>query len=257
MKKLFLLIIVSVATLNGFAQRSGFDKLDEWTKVWKEGQQTYFGYPVNQQSALQEFYEWYVSTGMDRVNLNNAGDPMTDKPWNMSTQAFEREVIEFFTPLYGFDKDNVWGIVTHSGTDGNNHGIYFGANDLYNRTGKQAVVYVSDEAHYSNMRLCDLQNLEVKLIKSDPMGRMIPEELEAALDTTRPALMVYAMGSTFKGAIDDMKALNEVLARHPNMAVYRHVDAALFGGELAHVVVMQHVTKEKIDGFIRELKGEN
>lgn len=129
MKKLFLLIIVSVATLNGFAQRSGFDKLDEWTKVWKEGQQTYFGYPVNQQSALQEFYEWYVSTGMDRVNLNNAGDPMTDKPWNMSTQAFEREVIEFFTPL--------------------------------------------------------------------------------------------------------------------------------FGGELAHVVVMQHVTKEKIDGFIRELKGEN
>ena len=232
MKKFILLIIVSVATLNGFGQSSGFNKLDEWTKVWKEGQQTYFGYPVNQQSALQEFYEWYVSTGMDRVNLNNAGDPMTDKPWNMSTQAFEREVIEFFTPLYGFDKDNVWGIVTHSGTDGNNHGIYFGANDLYNRTGKQAVVYVSDEAHYSNMRLCDLQNLEVKLIKSDPMGRMIPEELEAALDTTRPALMVYAMGSTFKGAIDDMKALNEVLARHPNMAVYRHVDAALFGGYL-------------------------
>ncbi|MBQ6984404.1 MAG: aminotransferase class V-fold PLP-dependent enzyme [Paludibacteraceae bacterium] len=232
MKKLFLLIIVSVATLNGFAQSSGFDKLDEWTKVWKEGQETYFGYPVNQQSALREFYEWYVSTGMDMVNLNNAGDPMTDKPWNMSTQAFEREVIEFFTPLYGFDKDDVWGFVTHSGTDGNNHGIYFGANDLFNRTGKQAVVYVSDEAHYSNMRLCDLQNLEVKLIKSDPMGRMIPEELEAALDTTRPALMVYAMGSTFKGAIDDMKALNEVLARHPNMAVYRHVDAALFGGYL-------------------------
>ena len=232
MKKIFLLVILSVVTLTGFGQSSGFEKLDEWTKVWKEGQQTYFGYPVNQQSALQEFYEWYVSTGMDRVNLNNAGDPMTDKPWNMSTQAFEREVIEFFTPLYGFDKNDVWGIVTHSGTDGNNHGIYFGANDLFNRTGKQAVVYVSDEAHYSNMRLCDLQNLEVKLIKSDPMGRMIPEELEAALDTTRPALMVYAMGSTFKGAIDDMKALNKVLAKHPNMAVYRHVDAALFGGYL-------------------------
>lgn len=29
-----------------------------------------------------------------------------------------------------------------------------------------------------------------------------------------------------------------------------------FGGDLAHVVVMQHVTKEKIDGFIEELKGE-
>ena len=37
MRKFFLLIILSVVTLNGFAQSSGFDKLDEWTKVWKEG----------------------------------------------------------------------------------------------------------------------------------------------------------------------------------------------------------------------------
>ena len=228
-----MIIAVLLLGIQGLvAQSSGMDKLNEWTQIWKEGQQTYFGYPVNQVSALHDFYEWYLSTGMDVINLNNAGDPMTDKPWNMSSQAFEREVIEFFTPLYGFAPDNVWGIVTHSGTDGNNHGIYFGANDLYNRTGKPAIVYVSDEAHYSNMRLCDLQHLEVKLIKSDAMGRMIPEELEQALDTTRPALMVYAMGSTFKGAIDDIEALNAVLAKHPGMAVYRHVDAALFGGYL-------------------------
>jgi len=232
MKKLFLSVVVCATVLSVCAQSSGFEKLDQWTAVWKAGQQTYFGYPVNQESALQDFYEWYIGAGMDKVNLNNAGDPMTDKPWNMSSCAFEREVIEFFTPLYGFDKNDVWGIVTHSGTDGNNHGIYFGANDLFNRTGKNPIVYVSDEAHYSNMRLCDLQNLEVKLIKSDAMGRMIPAELEAALDTTRPALMVYAMGSTFKGAIDDMAALNNVLAKYPNMAVYRHVDAALFGGYL-------------------------
>lgn len=232
MKRFFFVFALSLAALSAMCQSSGYAKLDEWTEIWKTSQQTYFGYPVNQQSPLHEFYEWFMSAGMDRINLNNAGDPMTDDPWNMSTQAFEREVIEFFAPLYDFDKDDVWGIVTHSGTDGNNHGIYFGANDLFNRTGRQPVVYVSDEAHYSNMRLCDLQNLEVKLIKSDAMGRMIPEELEAALDTTRPALMVYAMGSTFKGAIDDMDALNAVLARHPSMAVYRHVDAALFGGYL-------------------------
>ena len=44
--------------------------------------------------------------------------------------------------------------------------------------------------------------------------------------------MVYAMGSTFKGAIDDQPSLNKVLARYPNMPVYRHLDAALFGGYL-------------------------
>ena len=132
-------------------QSSGFQELDEWTEVWKEGQQTFFGYPANQNSALREFYEWYLGSGMYGVNLNNAGDPMNGQPWKMSSSTFEREVIEYFAPLYGFEKDKVWGIVTHSGTDGNNHGIYFGANYLYNKTGKMPVVYVSDEAHYSTL----------------------------------------------------------------------------------------------------------
>ena len=231
-KHIFLFAALLTVSLGMAAQNSGFAKLDEWTKTWKEAQQTYFGYPVNEHSALADFYQWYVSSGMDAVNLNNAGDPMTDDPWNMSSQAFEREVIEFFAPLYGFEQDNVWGIVTHSGTDGNNHGIYFGAKYLYNKTGKMPVVYVSDEAHYSNLRICDLQNLEVRLIKSDTMGRMIPQELEKALDHSRPVLMVYAMGSTFKGAIDDMDALNAVLDKYPELTVFRHLDAALFGGYL-------------------------
>ena len=239
-KKMMVLGVLMAVVLSGCDlignhggnKRSGYEKLDQWTETWKQGQQTYFGYPCNQQSAMKDFYEWYTATGMDVININNAGDPMTDTPEKMSSQAFEREVIEFFAPLYGFDQENVWGIVTHSGTDGNNHGIYFGANYLRNKTGKRPIVYVSDEAHYSNMRLCDLQHLDVKLIKSDPLGRMIPEELDKALDNSRPALIVYAMGSTFKGAIDDMKALNEVLNKHPKIAVFRHVDAALFGGYL-------------------------
>ena len=180
-----ILIAVLLATVQCMtAQKASLQKLNDWVEVWKTGQQTYFGYPVNQQSEMREFYKWYLGSGMEVINLNNVGDPMTDKPWNMSTQAFEREVIEYFTPLYGFDADNVWGIVTHSGTDGNNHGIYFGANYLKNKTHLQPIVYVSDEAHYSNMRLAHLQNLEMRLIKSDAMGRMIPDEFEKALDTT-------------------------------------------------------------------------
>ena len=231
-KHIILLSALLAVCLNLSAQSSGYAKLDEWTTIWKEAQQTYFGYPINQHSPLQGFYAWYVSSGMETVNLNNAGDPMTDDPWNCSTQAFERDVIEFFAPLYGFKKDQAWGIVTHSGTDGNNHGIYFGAKYLYNKTGQMPVVYVSDEAHYSNLRICDLQNLDVRLIKSDAMGRMIPEELDKALDHSRPVLIVYAMGSTFKGAIDNMDALNAVLDKYPDLKVFRHVDAALFGGYL-------------------------
>ena len=127
--RLFLLQAFLVGALTTFAQTSGFQKLDEWTEIWKTGQQTYFGYPANQQSEMRDFYKWYLEAGLESINLNNAGDPMTDSPWNMSSQAFEREVIEYFAPLYGFTRDNVWGIVTHSGTDGKrqhtqNYGCY-------------------------------------------------------------------------------------------------------------------------------------
>lgn len=202
-------------------------------QVWRTAQQTTFGYPASQESELAEFYQWYAASGMDVINLNNAGDPMTDDPSTLSSQLFERQVIEFFAPLYDFNLDNVWGIVTHSGTDGNNHGLYFGVNYLRNKTGMEPVLYVSDEAHYSNMRLAHLQNLDIRLVASDSMGRMIPDSLEVMLNTSRPVLMVYAMGSTFKGAIDDQQALNAVLAAHPEIpGIYRHIDAALFGGYL-------------------------
>lgn len=244
---LLVSVFASCASNNVNVRSSGFDELDEAVAVWKEEQKTYFGYPVNQKSELKDFYKWYTSVGMEVVNLNNAGDPMTDKPSKMSSQKFEKDVIEFFAPLYGYDLNDVWGIVTHSGTDGNNHGIYFGAKMLFNQTGKMPAVYVSDEAHYSNMRLCDLQNLDLKLIKSDEMGRMIPEELEKALDTSRPCLIVYAMGSTFKGAIDDMEKLNAVLDKYPNIpAVYRHLDAALFGGYLPFTQYKDMVNHKKM-----------
>ena len=180
-RNIIIITLLLAASQYIVAQTSGYQKLDEWVSVWKEAQKTTFGYPANQISPLHSFYKWYVEAGMDVVNLNNAGDPMTDNPERLSSQAFERDVIEFFAPLYDFDKDDVWGIVTHSGTDGNNHGIYFGANYLTNKTNLEPIVYVSDEAHYSNMRVAHLQDLEVRLIKSDKMGRMIPEELEKEL----------------------------------------------------------------------------
>lgn len=210
---------------------SGFAELDQFVDKCKAEHVTALGYPGNYDSNLEGFYEWYTKNKMENILINNAGDPF-DNAGALSSAKFEREVIERFAPLYGYDHDNLWGIVTMSGTDGNNHGIYFGVNYLKKKTGKMPVVYVSDEAHYSNFRLCDLQNLDVKLIKSNEMGQMIAEELEKELDTTRPCLIIFAMGSTFKGAIDNQEELNKVLARHPEMAVYRHVDGALFAGYL-------------------------
>lgn len=224
---------------------SGFEQLDRWASECLAERSMTLGYPGNNDIRLEEFYRWYTGNNLESMIINNAGDPFEEGDHTLSSLDFEREVIQYFAPKYGFDGNDLWGIVTMSGTDGNNHGIYFGVNYLKRKTGKMPVVYVSDEAHYSNYRLCDLQHLEVRLVKSDSMGRMVPDSLEKVLDPTRPCLIVYAMGSTFKGAIDDQKALDDVLARHEGMAVYRHVDAALFGGYLPFTEYKDLVDRRK------------
>lgn len=224
---------------------SGFEQLDRWASECLAERSMTLAYPGNNDIRLEEFYRWYTGNNLESMIINNAGDPFEEGDHTISSLDFEREVIQYFAPKYGFDGNDLWGIVTMSGTDGNNHGIYFGVNYLKRKTGKMPVVYVSDEAHYSNYRLCDLQHLEVRLVKSDSMGRMVPDSLEKVLDPTRPCLIVYAMGSTFKGAIDDQKALDDVLARHEGMAVYRHVDAALFGGYLPFTEYKDLVDRRK------------
>ena len=235
----------SLALSAQVAVSSGFEQLDRWASECLAERSMTLGYPGNNDIRLEEFYRWYTGNNLESMIINNAGDPFEEGDHTLSSLDFEREVIQYFAPKYGFDGNDMWGIVTMSGTDGNNHGIYFGVNYLKRKTGKMPVVYVSDEAHYSNYRLCDLQHLEVRLVKSDSMGRMVPDSLEEVLDPTRPCLIVYAMGSTFKGAIDDQKALDDVLARHEGMAVYRHVDAALFGGYLPFTEYKDLVDRRK------------
>lgn len=190
------------------------------------------GYPVNEDVRLDGFYEWYTENGIDHAMLNNAGDPNDESTSNHGALEIEREVIRFFAPYYGFDVEDVWGLVSASGTDGNNHGIYFGRHYLASQSDIEPILYVSTESHYSNMRLAELQQMEVRLIPTDEMGRMIPEEFRAALDPERPALVVFSMGTTFKGGIDDQIAIDDIIDEVNPPAVYRHVDAALFGGYL-------------------------
>lgn len=205
-----------------------------YTSRVQDCKQTNLGYPGNHNIKLDEFYHWYLRHGIYKVCANNAGDPFDTPKKYLNTLDFERKVIEYFGPLYGFEINNLWGILTSSGTDGNNHGIYFGAKYLERKTQKKPIVYVSDAAHYSNMHLADLQNLDLVIIPADEHGCMIPDKLDQALVSDRPALIIYAMGTTFKGGVDNQYALNAVLKKHPSITVYRHIDAALFGGYLPY-----------------------
>ncbi|MBQ6417387.1 MAG: hypothetical protein IJJ91_01820 [Synergistaceae bacterium] len=235
-------------TSSAMDDRSAMEKLERFAADVNARKTGIFGYPANCPVHLKDFYKWFTENEIYDAMINNSGDPFHSHELFLNALDFEREVIEFFAPFYGFDRDNLWGIVTFSGTDGNNHGIYFGSKCLENKTHKKPIVYVSDAAHYSNMRLADLQNFELRLIPSDIHGCMIPEEFEKALVPNRPALIIYAMGTTFKGGIDNQDELNAILAKYPSIVAYRHVDAALFGGYLPYTKY-RDVVNRKVHPF--------
>ena len=205
------------------------------------------GYPINQTSNIQQFYEWYTQTGLCDFITDNAGDPFDEKNYFcLSSLGLEKKIIEMFAPYYGISQEKIWGFVTNSSTDSNNHGMYFGCRKLLSETGMLPIVYVSNEAHYSNRRLADLQNLECRLIEHDKYGRMDVEDLRKKLDPSKPALIVIAIGTTFMGGIDDIPAINKVLDEVKPIAVYKHVDAALFGGYLPFTEHKDLVDMEKM-----------
>ena len=217
------------------------DRLNAFAERMVEGKKTAVGFPCNQNIKLADFYHWYAVSGLADVAMNNVGNPRKPSLFSLNTHEFENEVIDFFAPLFGFPEGEAWGIVTNGGTDGNNHGIYFGVNVLRAKSQIRPILYVSEEAHYSIKKLGDLQDLDMQLVPANVRGEMEIDALEQVLDPSRPALIVVAMGSTFKGGIDDQDAIDAVLARKKPIAVYRHVDAALFGGYLpftehAHLV---------------------
>lgn len=225
---------VSLFALPAFAAQMPDEALETLAKETAEARENMVGYPVNQNIVLRDFYEWYLSRNLDKFMLNNFGDPFDQRSNYPSSRQIERKVIEFFAPHYGIDVENVWGLVSMSGTDGNNHGIYFGYNYLKSLSKETPILYVSEESHYSNKRLAHLQNIETRLIPCDEYGAMLPEEFERALDPARPALVVFSMGTTFKGGIDDQSEINKIIEAKKPVVVYRHVDAALFGGYLPY-----------------------
>ncbi len=191
-----------------------------------------WGYPFNQTVNTKDYHQWLIDTGLSELTLINVGNPWkTD--WDMlSTDEFERHVIDFWAKQYGYEPSTYWGVITNGGTDGNMHGIYFGRKALAQKSKLPPIIYVSEEAHYSVKKLADIQNQEVCIIKSHPDGQMDMEDFEKQLDITRPALVVAAIGGTFKSAMDDQIAIHKVLKRKKPIAHYLHVDMALMGGYL-------------------------
>lgn len=194
------------------------------------------GYPVNMNTPPPAFFAWrqqLLESGIGTFAYNNVGNPFKESSIPFNTHDFERELILNFGKLFAFPANNTWGFLSHSGTDSNMHGMYMGRTILKGRTGVIPKAYFTKEAHYSVQILRDLLGLETVFVATLPDGGMDTHDLRQKLadNPSHPALVVATIGTTFKGAIDQVDGIQAALKGHPG---YLHVDAALFGGYLPH-----------------------
>jgi histidine decarboxylase len=179
------------------------------------------GYPATRTLDYSPVYPF-----MDFL-INNIGDPF-GPPCNfhLNTHEIERQVISWFITILKGKQNSMWGYVTSGGTEGNMYGVYL-ARELY----PTGIVYYSEDTHYSVAKILRLINARSIMIRSQPNGEIDYKDLEEtiAVHRDKPPVIFANIGTTMKGAVDDLNKINDILERKAINRYYIHADAALFG----------------------------
>lgn len=199
------------------ADQARLDKLYEM--ILEEGDR-FIGYPCNSifdYSPLYRFLEYPI---------NNVGDPYLPSNFHLNTHEFECEVLDVFRQLTAAPAGSTWGYVTNGGTEGNHYGLFL-ARELL----PDGIVYYSQEAHYSIDKILRCLNLHAIMIRSQPDGCLDLDDLREALRIHRevPAILCVTIGTTMKGAVDDLAGIHEIIRDLALHRTYIHADAALGG----------------------------
>ena len=181
---------------------------------------TAMGYPVNLD------YDYSDLLPFLQYSANNIGDPFHDSNYASNTHEIEREVIGTFADMMRLPREDAWGYVTSGGTEGNMYGLYMGR-----ETYPDGVVYFSQDTHYSVVKILRLLKARNIMIKSQPNGEMDYDDLYETIRINRdvPAIIMANIGTTMKGAIDDVDKVRGILDDLAVSNFYIHADAALSG----------------------------
>jgi histidine decarboxylase len=194
-------------------------RLDDLYLKLVEKQRTYIGYPNNQLLDNENLSRFL------NLTINNVGDPFLGNN-GLHTCDLETEVLDFFASLLHIESSSYWGYVTNGGTEGNIYGLYLGR-ELY----PNGIVYYSAESHYSVAKAVRLLNAKSALIRSQPSGEMDYANFTEIVSGFRhyPVIVNANIGTTMKGAIDNVEKILSILADLEIKDYYIHCDAALFG----------------------------
>ncbi len=195
-------------------------RLDELMDEVKSASQMQVGYPTNQT------YEYKGLSSFLDYSINNVGDPFHESNYRSNTHAFEREVIAHFAGLMRIRPEDAWGYVTSGGTEGNMYGPYL-ARELF----PNAMFYFSEETHYSVLKNVRVLNARYIMIKRQDDGEIDYDDLHEMIRVNRdvPAVIMANVGTTMRGAVDNIPRLRDILTDLAVTNSYIHADAALSG----------------------------
>ena len=195
-------------------------RLDTLLAQIRAADATQVGYPTNQHfdySPLLPFLEF---------SLNNLGDAFQSSNYWSNTHELEREVIAYFSRLLRLPVDEAWGYVTSGGTEGNMYGLYL-ARELF----PNAMFYFSEATHYSVLKNVRVLNARYIMIRRLDSGEIDYDDFRDMVRVNRdvPAVVMANIGTTMRGAIDDIPRIRQILQDQAVVSSYIHADAALSG----------------------------
>lgn len=95
------------------------------------------------------------------------------------------------------------------------------------------VLYASKETHYSVFKAGKMYRMQTEAVNTLPTGEIDYEHFRQRLraNSDKPAIINVNIGTTVKGAVDDLDRVLEVLAEEgfDEDRFYIHCDGALFG----------------------------
>lgn len=181
---------------------------------------TSLGYPISTD------YDYSELAPLLMCPLNNVGDPFVNGHYHVNSLEQERFVLEWFADLFGISRNEFWGYVTNGGTEGNMYALYLARESYPN-----GIVYYSQDTHYSVAKTVHVLGMRHIVVKSTPDGEIDYADLATVLDAHRdcPAIICANIGTTMKGAHDDITHIRGILNRCAISNYYIHCDAALGG----------------------------
>jgi histidine decarboxylase len=203
--------------------------LDEFEEYIKDRTKYHLGYPYNLDFQYEELARFF------KYSINNLGDPFNASNYGVHSRKFELEILEFFAKLWKIK--SYWGYVTNSGTEGNLQAILVGRENF-----PDGILYASEESHYSVFKAAHFYRMEAKSIKTNWQGTINLKSLKKAINLTKPVILNVNIGTTVKGAVDDLNGIINVLEelKIPRNKYFIHCDGALFA------IILSFLDKKKI-----------